>query len=192
MPISDEQLIKRTLSGSRAAFSQLINRYQGFVFSLCLKVLGQREEAEEAAQDVFLKLFDRLGSFRQESRFKTWLYTLTYRTAIDYHRSRKPKTLNIEDHPVSNEKAAGRLLTADFSTQQGELRKVLDQLIAQLPREEGVIIQLFYLQEQSVREISEILELSVTNVKTKLFRTREKMRKLLEQQLGKELDLLRF
>lgn len=192
MSISDEQLIKRTLSGSRAAFGQLITRYQGFVFSLCFKVLDQREEAEEAAQDVFLKLFDRLDSFREESRFKTWLYTLTYRTAIDYRRSRKPMTLPIEDHPLRTERTESRLLTADFSTQQGELRKVLDQVIAKLPREEGLIIQLFYLQEQSVREIAEILEMSVTNVKTKLFRTREKMRKLLKRQLGKEFDLLRF
>lgn len=182
MGLSDEQLIDRVKTGNQPAFSQLIDRYQAFVFSLCLKVLENREEAEEAAQDVFVKVYQRVRSFRHDSRFSTWLYTLTYRTAIDHRRQtsrhREAKT-GVEIDLALIDK--GEPAAAERTLQQQEQQVQLKSMLARLPQQEATIIDLFYLQEQSVKEIAKIMKLSVSNVKTKLFRTREKLRKLMQQ-----------
>lgn len=185
MSLSDEQLIDRVKAGSNPAFGQLIDRYQGYVFSICIKVLANREEAEEAAQDVFLKLFRRIRSFRQDSRFSTWLYTLTYRTAIDHRRQGK-KRREVQSE-LSIDTAGGHLAEpaqAELALEREEQTQQLKGLLAQLPKQDALLMDLFYLQEQTVKEIAVILDMSVSNVKTKLFRSREKLRKLKHRHLS--------
>ena len=181
MGLSDEQLINRVKAGDQPAFGQLIDRYQAYVFSLCLKVLENREEAEEAAQDVFIKVFQRIRSFRHDSRFSTWLYTLAYRTAIDHRRqvARHRTSKNSVEVDIA---LIGKGVPAEVekNLQQQEQQAQLKALLARLPQQEATIIDLFYLQEQSVKEIAKIMKLSVSNVKTKLFRTREKLRNLMQ------------
>ena len=93
----DLKLIKLVLKGSNPAFKRLIDKYQDFVFSITLKVLKSREEAEEAAQDVFLKVYRTLGSYEQKSKFSTWLYTIAYRTALDRTRKKQLDVYSVDD-----------------------------------------------------------------------------------------------
>lgn len=179
---SDEQLINRVKAGDQPAFGQLIDRYQAYVFSLCLRILVSREEAEEAAQDVFVKVYQRLRSFRHESKFSTWLYTMAYRTAIDHRRQIARHRESNNDMDVSMALIdKGVPAAAEQLIQHQEQQAQLKSLLARLPQQEALLIDLFYLQEQSVREIAKITKLSVSNVKTKLFRTREKLRNLMQQ-----------
>ncbi|MFK7932462.1 MAG: RNA polymerase sigma factor [Saprospiraceae bacterium] len=182
---NDRQLIQLTLAGNTAAFRQLVERYQEFVFTVTLRVLKQREEAEEAAQDTFVKVYKTLNSFAGESKFSTWLYTVAYRTALD--RIRK------KSRPVQSLDQDGSFLQiADSSKastvlQQQDLKQTLAIVIDRLPAVEANLVTLFYLQEQSIKEISAITGLSISNVKVKLFRVREVLRRELRAYLGEEI-----
>ncbi|MCB0635718.1 MAG: sigma-70 family RNA polymerase sigma factor [Lewinella sp.] len=186
MVITDEHLIQRTLAGSQAAFGQLIARYQDFVFSLCMRVLGSREEAEETAQDAFLKVYHNLSTFKQESRFSTWLYTLTYRTALDRARLRKRPVQALETDEYVLQVEDKSTAAPDANLHQADLQDQLEHAINQLKPDAASVVSLYYLQEQSVKEIAEVTGLTETNVKTKLFRSREALRDLLRQSLQQE------
>jgi RNA polymerase sigma factor (sigma-70 family) len=84
--ISDGQLIDAVIRGDQAAYRSLIDRYQKYVFTIAYNILKNREEAEEAAQDVFIKVYKTLRGFERKSKFSTWLYTIAYRTALDYQK----------------------------------------------------------------------------------------------------------
>lgn len=183
----DITLIEATLKGSRPAFQQLVERYQHFVFTIAYKILRTREEAEEAAQDVFVKVYKTLGSYEQKSKFSTWLYTVTYRTAIDIARKKQLLTDSIDndDNFLQLEDAEDTPLE---EVQQGDLQSQLQLAINQLRPDDAALITLFYLNEKTVKEISEIMDLTETNIKTKLHRTRETLRQYLSEHLKAEIQ----
>ena len=90
---SDGQLIDAVIAGDQASYRSLVERYQNYIFTITYNVLKNREEAEEAAQDVFIKVYKTLRSFERKSKFSTWLYTIAFRTALDYQK-RKNTILN--------------------------------------------------------------------------------------------------
>jgi len=183
----DIRLIEATLKGSRPAFQQLVERYQYFVFTIAFKILRSREEAEEAAQDVFVKVYKTLNSYEQKSKFSTWLYTVTYRTAIDVARKKQLLTDSIDDdaHFLQIEDAEDNPLQ---EVQHGDLQTQLQFVINQLRPDDAALITLFYLNEKTVKEISEITGLTETNIKTKLHRTREALRDYLSEHLKAEIQ----
>lgn len=184
---ADQQLVVQVLAGHPAAFRQLVEKYKDYVFTVCFRVLQQREEAEEAAQDVFIKVYRTLGSFEQKSKLSTWLYTVAYRTALDKLRTRKKGNISIdqEDNYLQIPDAADQ--GAEHSTNTESLKVQLQIAIRQLKPQDAAVVTLFYLKEKSIKEIVEITGLTATNVKTKLHRTRESLKKYLERQLGKEI-----
>lgn len=183
----DIQLIEAVLRGDRSAFQRLVERYQNYVFTVTYRVLKSREEAEEAAQDTFIKVYQTLASFEKKSKFSTWLYTIAYRTAIDTARKKQLQTNSIDDE-ASFLQIKDPEKTPVQQTQQSDLKLQLEEVIQQLRPEEATLITLFYLNEKSVKEIAEITGLTVTNVKTKLHRTREALRELLQTQLREEVE----
>ena len=189
--IPDSKLIENTLQGNRAAFRQLVERYQDYVFSICLRVLGQREEAEEAAQDVFLKVHRMLQTFGEKSRFSTWLYTIAYRSAIDTARRRKVASVALDADDNYYQVEDDSRENPDAKMRQKDLSEQLAAALQRLKPEDATIISLFYLHEQSVAEVAEVTGLTVSNIKTKLHRLRESLREQLTLQLRSEMgDLL--
>lgn len=183
----EQQWINAAIKGNRLAFRRLVEKYQHYVFTIAIRIVKQRELAEEVAQDVFLKVFQTLDTFEGKSKFSTWLYTITYRAAIDVTRKKQLHTHTLEDERTSNreddfhEDGLQRVSRQDLEEQ---LRKAIDQLEAT----DASIITLYYLHEKTVKEIAEITELTATNIKTKLFRLRERMRETLSAQLGAEIE----
>lgn len=181
--VEEEKLINGVLGGNRQAFQELVERYQDYVFTITVKVLRSREEAEEAAQDVFLKVYKMLGTFEQKAKFSTWLYTIAYRTAIDRSRRKTIETRSIDDDEsfvqVADQNAQTPLQVMQQQDLQGQLAAAIDQLKPM----DATVISLFYIHENSINEIAEITGLSVSNIKTKLHRLRETLR----EQLGKQL-----
>lgn len=191
---NDLHIIRRTIDGDQQAFAELVDGYKNYVFSICLRVLKKREEAEEAAQDTFMKVYGTLGSFEGKSKFSTWLYTVAYRTALDKVRTRKPYTQPVEDTDgdspplqIAEEEAA----RPDRRLDARDLKDHLEKAIQLLPPLDASVMTLFYLHERSVREIAEITDLTETNVKTKLHRLRERLKTKLNHYLEAEIkDLL--
>jgi RNA polymerase sigma-70 factor (ECF subfamily) len=187
----DIKLVELTLKGDRAAFERLVLRYQNYVFTIARRVLPSREDAEEAAQDAFLKVYTTLGSFERKSKFSTWLYTVAYRTAIDKARLKRLPIDSIDadgsffqlaDH--EGDSPAGELQRQNLSQQ-------LDLAIKRLKPADATVVTLFYLHETPVKEIAQITGLSLSNVKTKLHRVRESLKEELSKQLHEEIqDLL--
>lgn len=180
-------LIKQTIAGNHQAFQKLVIRYQNYAFTTAYYVLKNREDAEEAAQDAFLKAYKRLAHFEGQSKFSTWLYTIVYRTAIDKKRLKKSHYQSIDDSANNLQITDGRRSTANYEADKSDLKSHLERVIQQLKPIDSTIIGLYYLGEQSVKEIADITGLSQTNIKTKLFRIRETLKEKLEKKFNQEI-----
>jgi len=176
---TDQDLIDKTLKGDTRAFGLLVEQYQGYVFTIVIRMVKVREEAEEVAQDTFIKAFESLSSFRGESKFSSWLYSIAYRKALD--RLRKNKKYNaselIED---ITESEAGISENALHILEDKDRKAQIQHCIMQLPEVDAALITLYYFEEQSVKEIAKITKLSEENIKVKLYRSRKKMFTLLK------------
>lgn len=177
---TDQYYIDRVRDGDREAYGVLVDRYQDLVYTLAYRVLKVREEAQEVAQDSFLKAFDSLDSFRGESKFATWIYRITYRKAIDRLRKlKRHQTLELIEEITENR--VEDIENALHFMMQQERKSAIRESIAKLPPLDATLVTLYYFQDLSVREIAGITELSEDNVKVKLFRIRKKLYTLLEQ-----------
>jgi len=185
--LADEQhIIKLARSGDQVAFGKLVSEYKDYVFSLAFKMLKHRQDAEEVSQHVFVKVFKSLESYNHDSKFSTWLYTITYRSGIDFIRTKKKKVSIEGTEGLENrlEDSSGGNLT-----EKKDLKSILKLCIDKLETTESSIISMFYLQELSVKEIAEVTELSVSNVKVKLFRGRKTLSHEIRLYLGDEISL---
>ena len=170
----DTYYIGQVLDGKMNAFSYLVDRHKDKAFNLAFRICGNREEAEEIAQDAFLKAFRALKGFKMKSSFVTWLYRIVYNTGISLVRSRKKGILSIEDFPAD---------AIDFMTfhshvdeAENEFRNsLLNFALQKINEEERALISLYYYDELDSGKISEITGISKSNIKVKLFRARQKM-----------------
>jgi RNA polymerase sigma-70 factor (ECF subfamily) len=157
------------------------------MFSVCLSILKNRDDAQEATQDTFVKAFRALKSYNGESKFSSWLYKIAYRTSLDYIRKRKT-TIDIvdEENKLTDNYNAGTNL------ENSELTNLLLKAINCLKPEEAGLIRMFYLEELSVKELEEITSLSTSNVKVKLFRARTKLSAIIKDQFSEIEEYLQF
>jgi len=184
--LSDIELIEQTLGGNQAAYADLIKRHQRFVFTLAMRFAKSREDAEEIAQDCFIKAYRSLSNFQQQSKFSTWLYSIVYTTAMTFLRKKRLDTSSIDDENVY----------LQIENQQGSFENNLaekqsrsyyvNQAISQLLPDDATIITLFYTGEQSLEEIAEALGMEANTVKVKLFRARQRLKEKLEKLLKHE------
>lgn len=172
--MDDSFNINQVIEGNRQAFATLVDRHKDMVFTIAVKILRNREDAEEVAQDVFVKAFNALPTFKGDAKFSTWLYRIAYNTAISHTRRKKPVFSAIDDGVIDN-------YTTDSISKNVNERSAEEQIEAvnfvldRLPEEENLLITLFYKKQKSIDEISEITGYGVSNVKVKLFRIRKRM-----------------
>lgn len=181
------------LQGNTQSYAYLINRHKGLVYSLCLKITKNKEDAEEAAQDVFLKAFQQLATFRQESKFSTWLYKIAYHTALNKIKRKKiwKESIHQEDEDHPSLQIEDTMYENQFEAMnKTEQRKYLQMAIDNLNEEDAVLITLFYFAENSIEEVSEITGIDKNNVKVKLHRARKKLYSQLSYLLKDELQIL--
>lgn len=187
--MSDAAFIEKTLAGDQSAFRILVERHQGMVYTIALRILKDKEDAEEVAQDTFVKAYQKLETFQGGSKFSTWLYSIVYNTAIS--RTRK-KRLAMQDVKDLGDHAQLATSNKEQLTEmgRGEQRKYLELAMAELPGTDAAVISLYYLEEQSVEEVGEATGLSKSNVKVKLHRGRQRLQVELERLLKSEARTL--
>lgn len=176
----EEILINSINNGDTQAYAHLVNHYKDLVFSLALKLLKNREEAEEVAQDAFIKVFKSLNSFKGDSKFSTWIYRITYNTCLD--RIKKNKRYQ-KDVPI-DEFIFNKLDTIDNALDNmiaEERYTLIKNCINKLPETDAAILTLFYFEELTLIEIGDIISLEVNTVKVKLFRARKKLAFIMEK-----------
>src|SRR5476651_1859325 len=155
--LSDIELIQQTLAGNQAAYADLIKRHQRFVFTLAMRFTKSREDAEEVAQDCFVKAYRSLAGFGQQSKFSTWLYSIVYTTAMTHLRKKRPPTDSIDDED-NHLQIADQYGSMDANLAEVKSRSYyLNQAIGQLLPDDAAIITLFYNGEQSLEEIGAAL-----------------------------------
>ncbi|MBK6347050.1 MAG: sigma-70 family RNA polymerase sigma factor [Bacteroidales bacterium] len=170
----DNHTIQMILEGNTGAYSVIVDRYKDLVYSVVLKIVKNREEAEETAQDTFLKAYHALPGFKREAKFSTWLFRIAYNTAISKTRRKQVTTTAIDDKLIENYSTDE--IRENLSQMDIEDRvKILQKAIHILGKDDQLLIQLFYRNRQSVEEIASITGLSDTNVKVKLHRIRKKL-----------------
>lgn len=184
---NDNELISKVLQGDHLAYAGLVNRYQNYVFTLTLRLVRNREEAEEVAQDVFIKAYKYLADFRGDSKFSTWLYTIVNNTCISFLRKKKPDIHSLDEERIFAKVDHQDLgFRADGVEQQSKHRMV-NEAISRLKPDDGAIITLFYKHEQSLEEIAGILGLEVNTAKVRLHRARARLKELMETQFVHEV-----
>jgi RNA polymerase sigma factor (sigma-70 family) len=188
--LSDIELIEQTLAGNQSAYADLIKRHQRFVFTLAMRFAKGREDAEEIAQDCFIKAYRSLASFQGQSKFSTWLYSIVYTTAMTFLRKKRIATDSIDDEntyiQVENHESG-----YDTDNVENKSRSFyLNQAIEQLLPDDATIITLFYKGEQSLEEIGQALGIEANTVKVKLFRARQRLKEKLERNLKQEVKEL--
>jgi RNA polymerase sigma factor (sigma-70 family) len=178
----DQLYINLVLKGDTAAFAALVDRYKDLVFTLTLRMLKNREEAEELSQDTFIKIYRSLDKFKGESKFSTWLYKVAYNTCLDRLRKNKREqyTVAIDDY---TEQQIATLHNAVDAIEDKERKQMLQDCLHLLPGEDSFLLTLYYFEEQSVKEIAKIIGVTANHVKIKLFRSRKKLAAVLKEQL---------
>lgn len=179
--ITDETLIQQALAGRQAAFATLVTRYERYVFTLVYRLVKNREDAHEVAQDAFLRAFRYLADFRGEARFSTWLYKIAYSTALNFLRKQNPDILSLDDETKPVKLTDSNSPDASYALEVEDRNAALQQAIAQLSSDDAAIITLFYLYEHTLEEICQITSLTMTNAKTKLCRARQRLKYIMEQ-----------
>lgn len=177
----DNDIIDLVLKGQQKAFAVLVERYQHYVHTLALKYIQQQEEAEELAQDVFVKAYNALADFNRASKFSTWLYTITRNTCLSHLRRS-----NIIYDKITDEHT--ELPIHQLTVEKRSKKEQLNKAIEMLPKSERITLTLFYLHEQSIQEVSMITGDNTNNVKVRLYRARKKLKEIIEQHFKEELS----
>jgi RNA polymerase sigma factor (sigma-70 family) len=184
---SDIEIISAVLNGNQQAYAQIVERHKAFVFTLVLRYIKSREDAEEVAQDVFIKAYRALADFKGASKFSTWLYTIITTTCISFLRKKK-----LDIHSLDNENVFETIDNKDsgMSANQVEQKSrvaMVNNAIALLNPDDAEIVTLFYKGEQTLEEIAQVLGVEANTVKVRLHRARTRLKEKMQKHFAAEV-----
>ncbi len=192
-PVSDElKLVRAAKAGDISAFEALVHRYDRNVFRIAQHITQNREDAEDVVQDAFLKAYEKLANFQEQSKFYTWLVRIAVNEALMRLRRRRPERMVSLDEDVKTEEDTMPREVADWSPNpeqlytQGELRDILTRTIQGLPSSFRTVFVLRDVEGLSTEETAEALDLSIPAVKSRLLRARLQLRERLNKYFKKQ------
>ncbi|HET7872059.1 MAG TPA: sigma-70 family RNA polymerase sigma factor [Terriglobales bacterium] len=191
-PISDElKLVRAAKAGDISAFEQLVHRYDRNVFRIAQHITQNREDAEDVVQDAFLKSYENLKNFQEQSKFYTWLVRIAVNEALMRLRRRRPERMVSLDEDVKTDEDSMPREVADWSPNpeqlytQSELHDILTKTIQGLPSSFRTVFVLRDVEGLSTEETAEALDLSIPAVKSRLLRARLQLRERLNKYFKK-------
>ena len=180
MKKEEAHIIKEILNGKTEQYEYFLDRYGQQVFVLVDRIVSCQEDAEELTQDVFLKAFQQLSSFKAESSFSTWIYRIATNIAISAVRKKRNDVLRLDDSVFAN--LSDTQVDAALEDESEEQMERLQQAMNQLEADERALITLYYLEERPLAEVAFILGMTEGNAKVKLHRIRKKLYVLIKNQ----------
>jgi len=183
--INDTECIRMVLRGEKGYFTCLVKKYEGKAYNLCFKILRNKEEARDAAQEAFVKAWEALPGFRLDSAFSTWFYRIIYNTCISKVRKDRYTTGFEPDDAVWNDLSTDNEAICQLDLQ--DMRNLLKGAYEVLNPDEIFLAEQFYREDCSIEELAGMTGLSQSNVKVKLFRARLKMRAQIDSILKEEV-----
>ncbi|KAF0153005.1 MAG: RNA polymerase sigma-70 factor ECF subfamily [Ignavibacteria bacterium] len=175
--LSDIEIIDSVKRGNVSDYSLIVNRYKDRAFSFLRRLLKNEMDAEEALQDSFLKAYNGLNDFRSDAQFSTWFYRITYNTGLTILSSKK-RQVEQEMFSIDEDFELGSYDNEIYSTTENVSQYVL-KMVDKLPVRNALVIILFYIDGLSMSEISQVMGVSLTNVKVLLHRSRNALKNLL-------------
>lgn len=176
---TDNYLIDRILEGDHTLYETLVQRHQSYAMTIAYKIVNNREDAEEVAQDSFVKAFHKLDTFSRMSKFSTWIYRIVSNTAITYVRKKKLNQFDLDK--------AKRVPVASKDEMEHSDRKwFIDKALSQMIPEDRMVVALFYLKDMTLEEIADITNYSTNTLKVRLFRARKRLADELKKVLKEE------
>lgn len=179
----DIYYIEKVLNGQTNHFSYLVEKYQDIVFSIALKVLKNREDAEEMAQESFIKAYKSIHTFKGKAKFSTWLYRITYNNCISEVRKKKIYFASTDEVQIQDESEELNLDGVPEENRAKYVKAAMDKL----PEEDYTLVMFYYFEDQTIDEIAKVTRLSASNVKVKLHRARKKLYTILNELLEEEI-----
>tara|TARA_R110001599_G_scaffold58396_4_gene160999 strand:+ start:25477 stop:26061 length:585 start_codon:yes stop_codon:yes gene_type:complete len=184
--LTDENYIEKILKGDSNTFAFLIDKYKDMVFTLAIKMVKNREVAEEVSQDAFLKAYKYLPKFKGDSKFSTWLYKIAYNTSLDAIKKNSNQYNNVAIDEITVNYISSIETILD-GIEREERATIINDCLEQLAEDEKAILVFFYFKELSLKEIVEITSMSEANVKVKLHRARKKLLSIVKNTVEPEL-----
>ncbi len=178
--------INRVKQGDKEAYTWVVNAYKDMVYTICLRMLTSEVDAEEASQEVFVKVYRAIRGFQEKSKFSTWLYRIAYNHCISVIR-KKTKVIDLVDQLPDDGVNESDINGLDRLSGE-ERSRYLQMAIEALPETDAVVVTLFYYDELSLEEIAGVTGLTSNNIRIKLHRSRKKMYSVLSQSLKSELN----
>lgn len=181
----DQHYIERTLTGDTHAFAFLVDRYKHMVYTLALRMVKNKEEAEEVAQDVFFKVYQGLDRFKGDAKFSTWLYKIAYNRSLDYV---KKQNRGLDTSPIDafTERYVRSLDNTLEGLEREERSKTIKEAMQELSPDDSFLITLHYYEELSLSEVAAIMDENANTVKVRLFRSRKRLAEILKNRLEPE------
>lgn len=179
----DELLLRRACKGDVQAFEELMQSHESRIYAIALRMMGNREDAQDCAQEAMVRIYRAMGSFKGQSALATWIYRITMNTCLDELRRRKARKVTSLDSLVDN--GWSPTDTGDTPEEHGlrvEKQNALNQAIQSLPDDMRAAIILRDVKGYSYDEIASILDANVGTIKSRISRGREKLREILSKQ----------
>lgn len=171
--LKDEELVSLYIASQRNEyFEEIYERYANKVYRKCYSFVLSRERAEDFTHDIFLKLMMKIGTYKETSKFSTWLYSITYNFCMDQIRTSKKKSETFMGDEYDVEDDTEEAESMDFQSTS------LKTSMSQMPSDERALLQMKYQEDFSIKEIAETLEISESAVKMRLLRSKDKLKKI--------------
>jgi RNA polymerase sigma-70 factor, ECF subfamily len=184
--LSDEELVRSYLDGDNTAFEELVRRYETTIMNMAYRLLGNRSDAGDVCQEVFVLLLRKLGSFRGEAKFSTWLYRVSLNACHD-HARRLKRHVSLSESPgddlpeIEQRLADDGLDSPELSLERAEIQETVQEAIARLPYKFKEVIYLHDINGYNYKEVAEILDISLGTVKSRLNRARTRLARELKE-----------
>ena len=184
MPQSDNEIIERIRDGAKHYYARLVDRYKDRAYTLAVRMLKNKEDAEEAAQDAFIRAYNALNRFEGKARFGTWFYRILYNVCLTRLGKRKEEfqRLDYNDNIDYNELESAFTASGYNEYETNDMVEFVKKTMEELPEKYQTILSLFYFQNLSHEEISEVTRLPIGTIKTHLFRARAILQRLLQKE----------
>ena len=183
---TDMELVQESCSGNQDAFGELVRRYKNLVYSVVLRMVNQPEDANDLAQEVFIKIYRNLDKYSPAYQFSTWVIRIATNTVIDFRRKKRLDAVSMDEMVVE---VAGNDNPEEWVAQK-EKRAELEEAVASLPEMYRLPIVLYHMEDMSYQEIASALQIPLSKVKNRIFRGRKLLKdRLLQKKEGEEVDM---
>ena len=181
----DQEIIRRVLAGEKKAYAELVNRHKDKAMTLAMRMLRNREDAEEALQDAFVRAFHALPRFEWKASFSTWFYRIVYNVcATALGKKEEVYEISLQEEEEREIELPSDELTPDVEYESTEFHEIVTDEIGKLPEAYASVVTLFFVQEMSYEEIVAVTGLPLGTVKVRLFRARMMLRESIASRLG--------